>query len=356
MKESLLSILVCPDCQKEFSLRGGRTFGAEIVSGELECSGCGTRYPVLEGIPRILPESERRDNYSRNFQYYWLNMNWHRPAMTKQRFYELTEWRPGDLQGKFILDAGCGGGRWVYQFAEEGAREVVAFDYTLAVERAKAICGRFANVHYVQADLFRMPFPDDLFDIVHCHGVLMATPDPRGGIASLTRRVRPGGELAILLYRNLTGPQKLLDDAICGVTKRLPTWLMFYLTLGPTVIEYIPGAVPLLENVVHLSGQPDFTLKHLHNFDWYTCAYRHRNSPAEARAWLGELGFAGIKILNTNEFRVRSRFPKVRKLKEDVLERGFFLKATLGVRATKVVPATRPETGAAQAAIPSYVR
>jgi hypothetical protein len=91
----------------------------------------------------------------------------------------------------------------------------------------------------------------------------------------------------------------------------------------------------LLENVVHLSGQPDFTLKHLHNFDWYTCAYRHRNSPDEVKQWLRDFGFSDIRILNTNEFRVRSRFARVRRFKESMLERGCFLKATLGVRARK---------------------
>jgi hypothetical protein len=163
----------------------------------------------------------------------------------------------------------------------------------------------------------------------------MATPDPHEGIAQLGATVKPGGELAVLLYRNLTKAQKAVDDVICGVTKRLPTKLAFYLTVIPTLVEYVPGSVPVLENVVHLSGQPDFTLKHLHNFDWYTCAYRHRTSPGEVTRWLHSFGFSDVRVLNTNEFRVRARSPRMRAFKESLLERGYFLKATLGVRARK---------------------
>jgi SAM-dependent methyltransferase len=335
MKESLLNTLICPDCKAGFRLKDVKEAREEIISGNLECASCGIRYPIVGGIPRILPEHERLDNYSRNFQYYWLNMDWHRPRSNKERFYQLTDWRPQDIRDKFVLEAGCGGGRWLYQFAEEGAREIIAFDYTLAIERAKAICSSFNNIHYVQADIFKLPFRDNHFDLVHCHGVLMATPDPRSGIENLAKKVRPGGELAVLLYRNLTRFQKLIDDSICGITKRLPTELMFYLTWIPTLMEYVPGAVPLLENIVHLSGQPDFTLKHLHNFDWYTCKYRHRNSPKQVTDWLEDFGFHAIKIPHTNDFRTRSRFHSMRNLKESLLERGYFLKATLGIKATK---------------------
>jgi SAM-dependent methyltransferase len=336
MKERLLELLYCPQCRGRFELRDARTVAGEIVSGQVRCVACGASYPIMDGIPRLVDKSELTDNYSRNFQHYWLHMDWHRPAFNKQRFFELTEWTPKDIEGKYVLEAGCGGGRWLYQFADEGAREIVAFDYTLAIERARELCAQFPNIHYVQADIFKLPFPENRFDIVHCHGVLMATPDPREGIRNLGRAVKPGGELAVLLYRNLTRLQKAIDDAICGATKRLPTRAAYALTVLPTLAEYVPGAVPLLENVVHLSGQPDFTLKHLHNFDWYTCAYRHRNSPEEVTAWLREFGFTDVSILNTNEFRVRARSPRVRRLKEKLLERGAFLKATLGVRARKL--------------------
>jgi hypothetical protein len=63
--------------------------------------------------------------------------------------------------------------------------------------------------------------------------------------------------------------------------------------------------------------------------------YRHRNSPAEVSGWLDEFGFKNVRVLNTNEFRVASRSPRLRAFKERLLDKGVFLKATLGLRATK---------------------
>lgn len=334
MKRKLMDILACPECQQDFSLKESEAVDDKIASGLLRCENCHLEFPIIDGIPRILPEPERKKNYSQNFQLYLTKLNWHLPQ-NKQRFYQLTEWQPKDIKDKYVLDAGCGNGHWLWQFAEEGAGQMVAFDYTEAVERAAKICSRFDNIDYLQANLFKMPFKDELFDIVHSHGVIMNTSDPKKAIEGLAKKLKTGGELAILLYRNLSPIQQFIDDLICGITKRFPVKVIYYLSLIPTIIEYIPGAVPLFENIIHLSGQPSFTLKLIHNFDWYSCKYRQRNSPAQVKKWLNDLGFSDIKILNTNDFRVRSRWPIIQRFKERLLERGFFLKATLGIRATK---------------------
>ena len=336
MKESLLQYLRCPDCRAPFELKVQKGSADEIVSGRLQCRNCESTYPIEKGIPRILPDLDRTAyTYCKNYEYQWLTLDWHRPELTNRRFYELTKWRPEDIKGKAIMDAGCGGGRWVYEFAREGAGDVIAFDYTLAVERAREICSEFSNVHYVQTDIFKMPFSDDSMDIVHCHGVLHNLPEPLEGLRNLSAKVKPGGEIAFLVHRNLTPLQTIIDHSICWVTSRLPIPFMYYFSYLPTLIEYIPGALFLFENIFHLSAQPGFMRKHWHNFDWYTSKYKHRTSPQQAERWLRDLHFPDIKILDTNEFRIRSKYGKVREIKEKLLEKGFFLKATLGVRATK---------------------
>lgn len=335
MKESLLEILICPDCRSGFDLRAVEGSGNDITTGSLKCRYCGADFPIRGGIPRILTDAERTAYvYCKNYEYQWLTLDWHRPDLTNRRFYELTKWSPEEIRGKLVIDAGCGGGRWVVPFAREGA-EVIAFDYTLAVERASEICREFSNVHFVQTDIFRMPFRDECADIVHCHGVLHNLPDPWQGLRHLATKVKPNGEIAFLVHRNLTLVQTAVDHSICWITSRLPIRFMFYFSYLPTFIEYLPGALFLFENIVHLSGQPGFARKHWHNFDWYTSRYKHRISPDQARRWLEELEFFSTKILQTNEFRTRSRYAFVRRIKETLLEKGFFLKATLGVRATK---------------------
>ncbi len=337
MKQSLLAYISCPLCQEAFSVYVIKQKRDEIEEGTLKCTKCKTEYPVTKGIPRILPHNVRESNYSNNFKLYWKSMEWNYSKLYQKRFYEMTGWSNEQVCGKTILESGCGGGRWVYQFAKEGAKEIVAFDYTGAIDKAKEICREFDNIHYVQADIFELPFNSNKFDIVHCHGVLHATPDVREGIKQLADKVKINGELAVLIYRNLTCFQQLIDDMICFVPKRLPVRLMYYVSIIPTVLEYIPFLTRILENIIHLSAQPNFTLKHLHNFDWYTCTYRQRTSIEEAKEWYKESGFLDLKVMNTNEFRVQSNIKLLKCIKEWFLQNGFFLKATLGLRGTKGV-------------------
>jgi uncharacterized protein len=44
----LLAILACPLCDDRPPL--------EQIEGHLVCTKCGSRYPVEDGIPRLLPE------------------------------------------------------------------------------------------------------------------------------------------------------------------------------------------------------------------------------------------------------------------------------------------------------------
>jgi uncharacterized protein YbaR (Trm112 family) len=44
--KELLDILACPICKTEVRLEDNR----------LVCTQCGRRYPVVDGIPRMLPE------------------------------------------------------------------------------------------------------------------------------------------------------------------------------------------------------------------------------------------------------------------------------------------------------------
>jgi SAM-dependent methyltransferase len=45
-----------------------------------------------------------------------------------------------------------------------------------------------------------MPYPDEHFDFVFCHGVLQHTPDPDRSYAELFRKVKPGGRISIDYY------------------------------------------------------------------------------------------------------------------------------------------------------------
>jgi len=45
ISQELLEILACPVCKREVELKGEK----------LVCVGCGKRYPIVDGIPYLLP-------------------------------------------------------------------------------------------------------------------------------------------------------------------------------------------------------------------------------------------------------------------------------------------------------------
>jgi len=55
MKKDLMDILVCPVCKGKLTLTVEKENGKEIVSGSLFCNKCKVTYPIVEGIPNLLP-------------------------------------------------------------------------------------------------------------------------------------------------------------------------------------------------------------------------------------------------------------------------------------------------------------
>ncbi len=121
-------------------------------------------------------------------------------ALFAQRFvandFELR-W----FHGKRCLDAGCGGGRYSIAMARLDAAEVIGCDISPegladAWRRAMGV----PNVFFEEADVLNLPYPDESFDFVCCSGVLHHTPDPGRGLREVSRVLRPGGRLYLLLY------------------------------------------------------------------------------------------------------------------------------------------------------------
>jgi ubiquinone/menaquinone biosynthesis C-methylase UbiE len=89
-----------------------------------------------------------------------------------------------------VLDAGAGAS--LKQFDWPSA--VVAADISAAIDKCR---GHFANrphVSYVQADLNRLPFADDVFDVIWSNGVLHHAERLRvaAGAGSPSENGRPG--------------------------------------------------------------------------------------------------------------------------------------------------------------------
>jgi len=105
-------------------------------------------------------------------------------------------------KGRDVLDVGCGAGLDLVRFARAGARacgvELSRGAITLAREYLD-VAGPDAAL--VQADAARLPFRDEAFDLVFCHGVLPFARDCARIVAEIWRVLRYDG-IAILMAHN----------------------------------------------------------------------------------------------------------------------------------------------------------
>jgi SAM-dependent methyltransferase len=200
---------------------------------------------------------------------------------------------PSSLAGKLVLDAGCGGGRYARLLGRHGAK-VVGVDLSSAVEKAAALCAELPWVTILQADLARLPLAERAFDFVFSIGVLHHAPDPRGAFAQVARRVKPGGRLAVWLYRRNTPPQEWINAALRAVTTRLPPRVLERACAGLGVLGSVPVLNRTLNKIANFSNHPDWTLRVCDNFDWYAPRYQSHHTVEELKGWFREEGFCDL--------------------------------------------------------------
>jgi len=115
----------------------------------------------------------------------------------------LVEWS-GVQPGARVLDCATGTGDLALLFADlVGPKgEVVGSDFCdemLVVAREKARA-RGSDVRFELADVTKLPYPDDYFDICSIAFGIRNVGDPERGIAELARVTRSGGQVLILEF------------------------------------------------------------------------------------------------------------------------------------------------------------
>ena len=222
MRMKLLDLLACPKCLGELSCTVVQGSAGEVDEGRLECAACRKSYPVVAGIPRFV----ETDNYAASFGYQWNLFKQEQldsvngTGLSEKRFLSETGWTREWMEGKWVLDAGCGAGRFL-DVASKGEAEVVGVDISNAVDAARANLAGRANVHLVQASIYELPFRTGAFDGCYCIGVIQHTPDPQGALRALPRVLRAGGRLAVTIYERKRWTMLYSKYLLRPVTKRL---------------------------------------------------------------------------------------------------------------------------------------
>lgn len=135
------------------------------------------------------------------------------------RAFASKTFLPGRIDGRVVLDAGCGNGRFTRAALHHGAAEVVAVDIGWGVEVAAERFRDDPRVHVVQASLFELPV--ERVDAAFSLGVLMHTGDAERALGAIAHAVAPGGLLGVRMYHRGNWAHEVVDGSIRAVSARL---------------------------------------------------------------------------------------------------------------------------------------
>jgi 2-polyprenyl-3-methyl-5-hydroxy-6-metoxy-1,4-benzoquinol methylase len=295
----------------------------EVIEGILFSSDGKFKYPIRGSIPRFVPES----NYADNFGMQWnlfartqLDSHSGHP-ISSDRFWEATGWDANAMEGQWVLDVGCGSGRFAEVALNAGAN-VVALDYSSAVEACYANLYDHPNLHVIQGDIYALPFQPSAFAFVYSLGVLQHTPNVAASFAALPPMLAHGGQLCVDYYEKSWRSFFLSKYWLRPFTKRLPKEKLFkgLQKMIPTLlaISNTIGTIPVIGKqlrrmfpVANYDGLLPLTTEQirewalLDTFDWLSPEYDSPQSKESARNMIERAGLEQIEVLKAGHLVTR---------------------------------------------------
>lgn len=104
----------------------------------------------------------------------------------------------GELDGRRVLDAGCGDGALVRAAASRGARATgLDPDAAMLAAARSRVAQSGLRASFVEGGIEQLPFRNASFDVVAAVTVLCLVPNAAEAVGEMARVLRPGGRLVI---------------------------------------------------------------------------------------------------------------------------------------------------------------
>ena len=307
-----------------------------VESGILLCVNCKLWYPILYGLPVLLPyetpitkefvqkhksilnkfskeytspketPNPGEEFVLRSFSKEWLEyaydgVIWGWSYEDRQKTF-LTEmgFESEEVSGVKFLEIGCGLGITT-SFAQKNYKaDAVGVDLSLAVLKATDYFRNNPFLHFIQSTLFQLPLQKKHFDLLYSHGVLHHTYSTEEAFKSISQYCKPAGWAYIWVYGR--GGQTDSWDRRLGhyaevllrpALSRAPTPVVTML-LSPISLSYM-----LFNSILRLSNktlQPYNFKRALHAArDRLTPRFAFRHDYDEVESWFGKFGFEKIQ-------------------------------------------------------------
>lgn len=321
-----------------------RCFNNEIIDGILTVKQSGDKFPIIGGVPRILPKEILQDEMQRKYPDYLAK---HRDKFNVQpgmaysveqkkkatvdtfgyqwttftdnfdyfKYIFLSFTRPfldeEDFKNKLVLEIGCGSGRPAVTACRLGA-EVVGMDISQAVDTAFQKSLEIPFLHVVQADAYAPPF-NQAFDIIYSVGVLQHISNPRRALDGMFKVMSQRSPLVLWVYgkrelwyqpvewlRSVTTRMPL--QMLHGLSFLLALWSEAFLLMPYRLLSRVPACNRLADKIPgRIYARFPFKENVVGWFDRLGAPVTHYFNKQEIMEMLSGAGFTDIKIAERRE-------------------------------------------------------
>jgi uncharacterized protein YbaR (Trm112 family) len=178
-----VDILRCPRCDEKLS----------AAPSELSCESCGARYPVVDGIPILLPPDldDLQRRYLANYESVaGADMDTSLEPLREARHASLRKFI-GNVSGKRILDIGASDASFLRSLDHgQGVALDIALPYLKTIPSA-------SNLISVCGDAEHLPFARNTFDVILITDVLEHVLNPENVVEGVLRVAKPNARIIV---------------------------------------------------------------------------------------------------------------------------------------------------------------